>query len=175
MDLYLNIGSQKLVVNVMRITGSISETLNSKLDLCIMRSLFKDLPAEPSESREAYDLRYKKWQEEKKEALKKKEEAPAAKPKVKKGVAEEHIEPAAVEDESLLSYVRKELGLTKYEDQMTYLEDCVAAIADTFDQSSKFDKKALKNTSLVEINNFVFRVCKYSRISIGLELITLDD
>lgn len=172
MDLYLNVGSQKIVVNPWRITGVMSETLYGKIEDVIMNSLFKEFPPLAGETREAYNARYAKWVEEKKEAAKKKDEAPK---KGKKTAAEPEAAEDEPENETLKEFVRRQLNLTKYEDQMNYLYDCVKAIAETFDnQGHKADIKALKDCPLIEVNNFVFKVCKYARVPISLEEITLE-
>ena len=178
MDVFLNIGSQRLTVSVYSITRSISQTLNSKLDDAIMKTLFKEFPPLANESREAYDARHKVYLESRKEVAKRaKEETDSIPKKGKKAAVAEEPAEEDIPNETLRDYVRKQLQLTKYEDQLDYLFDCVISIAETFNQASKVDVKALDNVPLLEINNFVFKVCKYAKIPIGLseEKMSYDD
>ncbi len=174
-DIFLNIGTNRLIVNVYSITGNQSKDLNNRLDLAVMNSLFKDLPPLENESREAYDKRHSAWREARaKSAREEKINPPTT--KKKKAATDEVAEAAKVdEEETLLAFIKSSLNLTKYDDQMDYLIDCVKAIAETFGQTNKVNAAALMNEPLFEINNFVAKVCKYARIDKGISEMVLPD
>lgn len=150
-DLYLKIGDNKILVNPSSITRRMSDQLNCKITKArIDNSEFKEVPPKEGETKDEYQERLKEWGKEQS--------------KLRKG-------------ESAEEFLTRNFEYRAYKDNWGYLNDIVKAIAEVTNQANKFDEESLKDTPTVDINNFIFRVCKVAKIPCEIEevIVTLAE
>lgn len=149
-DLFLEVGPNKsILVDPLRITRRMSDTLNSKLGKCRLKySVYDKIKPEEGESAKKFKARLKKW---------------------------------AVEQDKLTAKQSAEEFLTEifeskaYKTNMDFMFDCVVSIAETMGQEAKLpDTEPLMDIPVVEINNFVARVCMAAKVPTEFEEIMVD-
>lgn len=148
-DLFLKVGLNSITVNPSSVTRRMSDSLNQKLTQArIDCSDFKNVPPKAEETKEEYKERVKAWAEEQDKLNK---------------------------DESADAYLKRQFEYRIYDDNMNYMYACVKAIAEMAGQGHKLGEiSALDDVPIIQINNFVARVCKVAKVPIEFQEIQVD-
>lgn len=147
-DFFVNLGGTTVTVNPFSITPKHGREINEKITEARIKAFIQDKVApNPGEKREDWLKRYN-------EAIKE--------------------ENAQKKDEEASEFIRRAVSTETFSENMGFLYDCLKAILEVFGKDGTLNQDAFDNSSTIQMNNFVAKICSKGKIPIEFSEINFN-